>query len=372
MFEEKSYDNLLKEVLDNAPSDIDTRPGSIFYDAISGIIIKVAEFYTDLELIFTLSRPDTAQGEYLDALAAQFGVKRQSATKAQYFAKITGETPDEGERFFYNGLYFVFRISADGTKCFEAEESGTEYNKIFMDTPITPVDTIPGLEASSFGSIMSYAIAEESDESLRMRLYDKVSGAGENGNKQHYRLWCESIDGVAKAKIFPLWMGGNTVKAVLIGADGLPCQPVTVDAVQKYIDPNDQGKTITKDDYTYNFGDGLGEGVANIGAHFTAVGAFEHLINIAADVKLVVGITLADAQNSINKVLTGYFKDITLASEDDENMIVYYNRILSLITTSVPEIIDFTNLTVNSKTENIMVSPEYVPKIGTVNLNAII
>lgn len=372
MFEDKTYENLLQSVLNNAPDDIDTRPGSIFYDAVSGIIIKVAEFYKDLELIFKLSRLDTAEDEYLDAIALQFGIKRQSATKARYFAEITGETPDDGERFFYNGMYFVFRISAGGTPYFEAEEPGTEYNKIFIDTSITPVDTIPGLEASSFGSIMSYAIAEESNENLRMRLYDKISGAGENGNKQHYRLWCESVDGVAKAKIFPLWMGGNTVKAVLIDADGLPCQPVTVDSVQKYIDPNDRGKTIEKDGYTYNFGDGLGEGAANIGAHFTAVGAFEHLIDIAADVKLAAGITLSDAQNSIAKVLAVYFKDIVLASEDEENMTVYYNRILSLITTSVPEIIDFKNLTVNSKAENITISPEYVPKMGVVTLNAII
>ncbi|MCM1227682.1 MAG: hypothetical protein NC320_09755, partial [Clostridium sp.] len=127
MFEDKTYENLLQDVLNNAPDDIDTRPGSIFYDAVSGIILKLAKFYTDLELIFSLSRPDTAQGEYLDAIASQFGIVRQSATKAQYFAEITGKIPDEGERFFYNGAYFVFKTASDGTLCFEAEEAGTEY-----------------------------------------------------------------------------------------------------------------------------------------------------------------------------------------------------------------------------------------------------
>lgn len=372
MFEEKTYENLLDDVLDKAPADIDTRQGSIFYDAVSGIILKIAEFYTDLELIFKLSRPDTASDEYLDALAAQFGIKRQGATKAQYFAKITGNTPDVGERFFYNGLYFVFKISANGTQYFEAEQPGTEYNKIFVGTTITPVDTIEGLKSSSFGSIMSYAVAEENDESLRMRLFDKVSGAGENGNKQHYRLWCESISGVAKAKIFPLWLGGNTVKAVLIDAEGLPCQTVIVDVVQKYIDPNDQGKTVTKDGHTYNFGDGLGEGAANIGAHFTAVPAFEHLINISADVELSPGTDIPNARISIENAISTYFKELVFASNDDENMTVSYNRINALVTMSVPEIIDFKNLRINSKSGNIMVSPEYVPKVGVVTLNEII
>ena len=372
MFEEKTYEKLMEDVLNNAPDDIDTRQGSIFYDAVSGIILKIAKFYTDLELIYTLSRPDTAQGEYLDALASGFGIKRQGATKAQYFAKIIGKTPDMGERFFYNGLYFVFKISSSGTQYFEAEQPGTEYNNIFINTPVTPVDTITGLEASSFGKIMSYASPEENDESLRMRLYDKISGAGENGNKQHYRLWCESIDGVAKAKIFPLWLGGNTVKAILIGSDGLPCQSAIVEAVQQYIDPNSKGKTVTKNGHTYNFGDGLGEGVANIGAHFTAAPAFEHLIDITADVKLKPGTNLADAKNSIISVIASYFKGIVLASTDDESMTVSYNQIGALVTMSVQEVLDFRNLTINGTTENITISPEYVPKIGMVTLDEIV
>ena len=35
MFESYTYEKLLEEVLNNAPDDIDTRPGSIFYDAVS-------------------------------------------------------------------------------------------------------------------------------------------------------------------------------------------------------------------------------------------------------------------------------------------------------------------------------------------------
>ena len=32
MFESYTYEKLLEEVLNNAPDDIDTRPGSIYYD----------------------------------------------------------------------------------------------------------------------------------------------------------------------------------------------------------------------------------------------------------------------------------------------------------------------------------------------------
>ena len=36
MFSDKTYDKLLDEALSNAPDDVDTRQGSIYYDAIAG------------------------------------------------------------------------------------------------------------------------------------------------------------------------------------------------------------------------------------------------------------------------------------------------------------------------------------------------
>ena len=46
MFEAKTYEALLAEVLAAAPEGIDTRQGSIFYDAVSGPIMKIAKMYT--------------------------------------------------------------------------------------------------------------------------------------------------------------------------------------------------------------------------------------------------------------------------------------------------------------------------------------
>ena len=40
MFEDYTYERLLEDVLANAPEGIDTRQGSIFYDAVSGVLIR--------------------------------------------------------------------------------------------------------------------------------------------------------------------------------------------------------------------------------------------------------------------------------------------------------------------------------------------
>ncbi|MBQ8436004.1 MAG: hypothetical protein IJX24_08385 [Oscillospiraceae bacterium] len=133
MFEEKTYENLIQSVLDNAPTDIDTRQGSIFYDAVSGIIIKIAEFYTDLELIFTLSRVETATGEYLDSKASEYGVTRQSATFAQYFVEFTGIVPEVGESFFAT-VFILFLKKLLITFCFlrlkKAEQNTTLFCRV--------------------------------------------------------------------------------------------------------------------------------------------------------------------------------------------------------------------------------------------------
>lgn len=354
MFESQTYENLLADVLNNAPDDIDTRPGSIFYDAVSGILIKIAKYYTDLELIFSLSQTDTAAGEYLDAKASEYGVIRHEAAKAKYAAVINGIVTEENERFFYNGMYFA--LKSDGTDWyFEAEEAGTEYNNIFPGTGAVPVDTILGLESAVFGRIIEYGTAPEDDESLRRRLKDKISGTGENGNKQHYKIWCESIDGVGKAKIFPLWNGPNTVKAALIDLRGLPCSENIVREVQQYVDPD---------------GLGLGEGAAPIGAHFTAAAAESEFIDISVSVEIKQGSDLDAAKESIKSAVQDYFKSQVMNSGDTDEITVRVSEIGALIS-GIPDIADYRNLNINGSDENVQISCESVPVLGVIQIEAI-
>ena len=74
MFEDYTYERLLEDVLANAPEGIDTRQGSIFYDAVSGVLIKVAKLYADPDLVVELSRLTTTTGAVLDAQAGEYGL----------------------------------------------------------------------------------------------------------------------------------------------------------------------------------------------------------------------------------------------------------------------------------------------------------
>lgn len=371
MFESKTYDALMSEVLSSAPEDIDTRQGSIFYDAVSGVVLKIAELYTNLDMISDLTRLSTAEGEYLDIKADEYGIKRHSATKAQYYAVFSGTAPLSGERFFANGLYFTLVINDSNEKYFEAEEGGTAYNGIPSGTPAIPMNNLEGLDSAVFGSVRSYADDAESDASLRLRIYDKISGIGESGNKQHYKEWCESVDGVVKARIFPLWNGGNTVKAALIGSEGLPCSQSVVEAAQEFVDPADNGGSTTVDGVTYVVGDGLGNGAAPIGAHFTAAPALKTLLNVVVYCHAEDVTDIAAAELRMAEVLGDYCKDIALSGDETSGGIVRHNDIIVAITTEVREITDFSSLTINGSTDNIIIPPENVPVIATAAIEII-
>lgn len=370
MFEDYTFERLLEDVLNNAPEGIDTRPGSIFYDAIAGILIKVAKLYTDLDLVFELSQIDTATGKYLDVRASEYGISRHPATPARYNVELVGTRPTSGERFFTDGLYFRLRDSGSAAQCLEAEIAGVAGNDVRSGVPAVPVNNIAGLTAATFGELREYGTDDEDDESLRTRVKEKIGGPAENGNRQHYKTWCESIDGVGRARVMPLWNGPNTVKAVLINPLGLPCSAVVVEAVQAYIDPATKGYTATVDGKTYVVGDGLGDGAANLGAHFTAVAAGITAISVSFNAELASGVTANTAKAEAAEALEAYLKDLVIAANSTDDVIVRVSAIGAILS-GLPSVLDYTDLKINGGTQNIMPGEDNVPKLEEVSLNAI-
>ena len=368
MFEDMTYEKLLEDVLDNAPEEIDTRQGSIFYDAVSGILLKVAKLYTDLDLIVSLTRIQTATGEALDTRAGEYGVERLAATKAKYYVTFEGVTPMLGERFYTDGLYFLLKEDEDAQVLYlEAEEAGIGGNNVYAGTNAVPVNSIEGLTAATFGNLYESGTDAEDDESLRTRVQEKIAGPAENGNKQHYKTWCESVDGIGRARIYPLWNGPNTVKAVLIDGVGTPCSTAKVAEVQNYIDPATKGYTTVVDGRTYVVGDGLGEGVANLGAHFTAAAALPLGITVAFSGELASGYTQEAAEAEAAEAIGEYFKELVLDTEEADDIVVRVSSVGAILT-ELESLLDYSDLTLNGGTANIRPGDDYVPVVEEVNI----
>ena len=372
MFEAMTYEQLMKETLALAPPGIDLRQGSIFFDSVSATINKIARLYADLDRVFALVFIATATGEYLDNRAWELSITRKAATPAKYHFAYTGTEPPIGARFFHNDSGFYFTLQeADQALYLEAEAPGPECNEIQSGDIAVPVDTIVGLTSASFSDIYEYGAATEDDESLRARIFEKIAGPAENGNRQHYKTWCESVAGVGRARVKPLWNGENTVMGVLISPEGLPVLETVVDDVQQYVDPNDLGLTATVDGKSYVVGDGCGNGRANIGAHFTAISAEPLTINIAFRAELVSGQNVTDLTTAVETAITEYLQNMVLTAEEDDILIVRLNAIGAILTTLTDYLVDYSGLTLNGATANIRAEDTEVPVLGEVSISVV-
>lgn len=342
MFEDRTYESILDEMLAEAPAGIDTRQGSIYYDAVAACALKLAAYYVDASAILTLVSVTTATGTYLDEKGQEYGVTRNQATPAKYLFIYEGTKPEAGTRFFADDLYFYLEED-DGALYLVSEVGGEGANNIIEGSRATPVNTVDGLTRAEFGSLVEPGQDTESDEDYRSRIQDKIGGPAQNGNKHHYKSWCEEIAGVGRARIIPLWNGENTVKGVLLDPDGAPVSETVVERVQEYIDP---GST------------GLGEGVANIGAHFTAAAAVPIAITISCSITLVDGHTLESVQESATSAIQAYLRRLALNTADDEEMVVRISSIGAMIH-ALPGVVDYADLTVNDGTGNISVAGDH-------------
>lgn len=374
MFEDKTYERIVQECLAAAPPDIDLRQGSIFYDAVASVAYKIAQFYADLSTVFEVTFLTTAIGEYLDRRGLEYGVIRHSATPAAYQYLWTGDSePEIGNRFFAKGFFFVLRKSEEMTLFLEAETPGIGSNNIPYRELAVPVDNINGLTSSVLGTLIKPGANEESDDAYRERILEKISGPAENGNRAHYKMWCESVPDVGRARIIPLFAGDNTVMGVIIGTDGKAAAQSIVDDVQIYVDPMTLNTEVI-DAGTGEpiiVGDGLGDGMANIGAHFLAIAPEEVEIPVTFSVKLRGNANIEDVRESAIKELTSYLKNLALNTPEQEEIIVLWSAINALLF-SIQGVSDVQNLTLgeHSGPGNIALTDRQVATLGEVVVNA--
>lgn len=373
MFEEFTEEYFLSQA--RALGDelgVDTRTGSVYMDMAAGHCLRAAFFFANLKELFNMFALDTCYADVLDDKAAEWGMTRHPATSAIFRAVFEGATPAVGDRFFATDseYYFTLIETEEGELLLEAETEGTECNTLSAGTELIPVDDIDNLENSCLGEIYEMGTDEETDDALRTRLREKIAGHAENGNRQHYKTWCESVDGVGRARIDPLFAGENTIRAVLYSSDGLPVSPAVVKAVQDYIDPITQNYKFTDEEGNeYICGDGFGNGVANLGAHFFAVSAKAFSVDVSFSAVLTNGSTLESCRQAAADAITDYLQTLVLDSDEGTEIIIRISLVGALIA-SLEEVLDYENLTLNDGQSNITIDSADVPVLGEVSVNA--
>lgn len=337
------FEEILESMLNFIPDNIDKREGSVTYNSIAPAAYELAKFYAYLEDTIDYRFIDTATEENLDKCARDFNEFRKPATKS--IRKITTNiTVPISSRWAIEDVIFnvTKEISANSYEA-ECEQYGIVGN-LYSGAMVS----IENLQAAAvLEDVLIYGEELESDESLRKRLKDKISNSSKDGNIAQYQQWASEYSGIGKAKIFPLWNGGNTVKISITSASNTPASESLIEAFQQYMDPNSSG---------------LGEGKAPLGAKVTVTTGTPKVINIAAEIVLEEG--YSDAAEASAKIVE-YFRTITYR----QSYVSYFY--VGNILVGLDSIYDIRNLTLNGLTADIALGAEEIPTLGSLNLTVV-
>ena len=335
MFEDMTFENILNDMLSRVPNDIDKRPGSVIYDALAPAAFKLAEMYFQLNHFIDLVSGDTAVGEYLDRVVADYGITRKPATKAVRKIETSGPIA-LGTRWGIEGTtYIIIEKISDNEYIAECEQYGEIGNQYAGE--LENIDNISGVTATLTDIIISGA-EEESDENLRTRFYQQIQAPSTSGNAADYVKWALEVPGVGDAKVFPLWDGPGTVKVLIVDSN-MEVDETLEQAVYEHI-----------------------ETVRPIGATVTVDSPTEKVINLSANITLDGSKTLEEVEAAFTDAFTQYIKSTVF-----ETYTVSYARIGSILL-STPGVEDYENLLVNDDTANIIIGDEEMPIAGDVTL----
>lgn len=350
IYDNMTFENILKRSLDRTSNTLDKRQGSIIYDSIAPTAAELALAYIQMKSIDEKRDAEKLSDDELELFISQrTGIERKKATKAirkGVFSKADGSffNVPIGSRFTGENLYYkVIGNISNGKFYLECEKSG-EIGNDYVGT-LVPVDFINGLAKAELTEILDPGYNAETDLSLLTRYYERIRTPATSGNIYHYRNWAKEVEGVGGVKVLSLWAGDNTVKVVIVDSNMLPAEQGLVDRVQEYIDPGIRG---------------LGEGQAPIGAFCTVASAITKEINVSFTVIRDNDISFSDMLTDIKENLNKYLRGITFQSN-----LVSYAKIGAFILSS-NGVLDYQNLLINDGTVNIVLESEDAPVLGQV------
>jgi len=296
MYESQTQEVILKRMLDNVPSDIDKREGSVIYDASAPTSIEVMLLYAMCDYFLKNTFGDTADREYLIERAKERGLSPKKATYAVVKGAFTPETLNIpiGSRFSYDAVnYEVTEKLANGSYLLKCETAGTAGN--LPEGRLVPIDYIEGLQTATLTEVTVPGEDEEDTEVFRARYLASFDSQAYGGNIADYKEKVNAIDGVGGVKVYPIWNGGGTVKVVFMTSEYTPPAAEFIERVQTLIDPET------------NHGEGVG--IAPIGHVVTVAGAANSAINIGLHLSFASG-SFEDYREAIEAVLNEYFLEL--------------------------------------------------------------
>ncbi|MCK5130151.1 MAG: baseplate J/gp47 family protein [Clostridiales bacterium] len=348
MFENKTFNSIINDMLNSVSDDMDKREGSLIYNAIAPAALILAQLYIDLDLVLIETFADTASRDYLIKRIFERGLSPLPATKSVLCGVFNMEIPIQS-RFSIEDLNFIAKEkTTDFEYKMECESEGSVGNSLLGR--LIPIDYIQGLTTAQLTEILVPGEDEEDTESIRKRYIDSLEAEAFGGNKEDYKQRTNALDGVGGVKVHPVWDGGGTVKLEIIDSNYNEPNTSLVEEVQDAIDPWD------------NQGEGLG--IAPIGHVVTVEGVFEETIDIEFDIVYEEGWDFESAITYIEQAIDDYFLELKKSWQDSDTLIIRTSQIDTRIL-DITGIVDIDNTRINDSSGNFEM--EGIPIRGTIN-----
>lgn len=343
---QKTYEEILDEMCQRV-TGCSTMEGSFIYTALAPFAMELALLYLQLSQDEDNGYADTADYEHLKKLAADRGIIPNEATCAVGIGKFDKEIPN-GSKFTINtyswisgeqitGIldgYFYYKMTS--------EQTGTAVNTVIGK--LTPITYIQGLEYAYLTEITIPAEDDETIEAFRTRYYDTFNKKSFGGNKADYIDKINSFNGVGGCKIYPLWNGGGTVKAVVINSDYEVPTTDLIEAIQNEIDPQQ---------------DGMGDGYAPIGHQVTIEGVTGVDITIGVEILLDDSHTFEGIKEDLMRAVNEYFKALNKTWSSIEKVIVRVAQVTTVLL-NVEGVIDVTKCLINGEEGNLELTDKQI------------
>lgn len=320
--------------------------GTFGQDIINSVGYEMAvQKDTQIDPMIDRAFVSTANGDDLDLAGADNGLPRKEATYSQVPVRVYGledQVVSSSVKISYGDVVFTAidakTIPASGyvDVNFICNVAGTIGN--------VAEGTVFNFDGNYYGLTSAVAIGKgvggadrEDDESYRERILYKIQNEASSGNEAHYKIWAESVDGVASAKIVPLWNGNGTVKVLISTPDKSTPTQTLIDAVAAYIETQRPiGATVTVDSIEY----------VNI--------------NVVATVTLSDIGSISNVTEEFNVALASYLSTYGLTT-------VSYLRIADLLL-QCTGVLDVQNYTLNGGVQSITLTSTQMARVGTTTI----
>lgn len=405
MFEDRTYEALVKRALARVPPTMDKREGSMVFNGVAPSMAEVAQLYIGLDFVFRATYLLTAPREYLIKRASDRNMAPYPASAAVYRAEFNREVP-EGTRFSCEDMNFVVTGRMDPDDDTETglshrvtcEAVGAAANH--YSGPLIPIEYLDGLTHAELVELLIPGDDEEETEKFRQRVLDSFQSQAFGGNQADYREKVLAIPGVSAVKVHPVWNEDVRPASLIPGGEVAAWYEASVGALEAPVAAwltgvytaasrklltvggavrlvimasNDTAPTETlleevqtRIDPTQNAGEGLG--LAPIGHVVRVEGVTLEPVDIELHLTYAVGWSWEAVQSYVEGVIDNYFVELAQTWASSDFLVVRISQVESRILSGCASMItDIGGTKINGVESNLALHPDSIPVRGEVS-----